>query len=74
MSAASEAASRVVTAPVPRVALTREEAAAALGMSLDSFERYVQPDLRLIRRGRLRLVALAELERWTDSAAERTLP
>ena len=59
-------------APVPRVALTREDAAAALGLSLDSFERHVQPDLRLIRRGRLRLVPVAELERWADEAAERT--
>jgi hypothetical protein len=66
--------SDVTTAPIRRVALTREEAAAALGMSLDSFERHVQPDLPLIRRGRLRLVSVAELERWADSAAERTLP
>jgi hypothetical protein len=29
-------------APIPRIALTREEAAAALGIGLDSFERYVQ--------------------------------
>ena len=43
-------------APIPRVALTREEAAAALGMSLDSFERHVQPTIRLVRRGRMRLV------------------
>jgi hypothetical protein len=64
----------VVTAPVPRVALTREEAAASLGMSIDSFERHVQPELRLIRRGRLRLVSPTELERWADGAAERTLP
>jgi len=28
-------------APVPRITLTRVEAAAALGMSLDSFERHV---------------------------------
>ena len=41
---------------VPRVALSRQEAAVALGMSLDSFERHVQPELRLIRRGKLRLV------------------
>jgi hypothetical protein len=61
------------TAPVPRVCLTREEAAAAIGMSLDSFERHVQPELRLIRRGKLRLVPIRELERWADSAAERTL-
>ncbi len=60
-------------APVPRVALTREEAAASLGMSLTSFEEYVQPELRLIRRGRLRLVPLTEIERWAEDAAERVL-
>jgi hypothetical protein len=49
---------------VPRVALSRQEAALSPGMSLDSFERYVQPELRLIRRGKLRLVPLAELKRW----------
>jgi hypothetical protein len=56
----------------PRLALTRAEAAAAIGVSVDSFERYVQPELRLIRRGRLRLVAVRELERWLDSNAART--
>jgi hypothetical protein len=60
-----------VIATVPRLALTREEAAQALGMSLDSFERHVQPDLRLIRRGRLRLVAVSELERWLADNGER---
>ena len=62
------------TRPIPRYALTRAEAAESLGMSLDSFERHVQPDLRLIRRGRLRLVPIVELQRWADEAAERTLP
>ncbi len=38
-------------ARVPRVALSRLEAAQSLGMSLDSFERHVQPELKLIRRG-----------------------
>ena len=55
---------------VPRVALSRQEAAMSLGMSLDSFERHVQPELRLIRRGKLRLVPLAELERWANDNAE----
>jgi hypothetical protein len=55
---------------VPRVALSRQEAAAALGMSLDSFERHVQPELRLIRRGKLRLIPLVELERWAIDNAE----
>jgi hypothetical protein len=61
------------TRTVPRVALTRAEAAESLGMSLDSFERYVQPELRLVRRGRLRLVAVRELERWIDANSERVL-
>ena len=60
----------VVLADVPRVALTREEAAASLGISLDSFERYVQPELGLIRRGRLVLVPVAELFRWAELAFE----
>ena len=59
---------------VPRVALSREEAAASLGISIDSFERHVQPDVRLIRRGRLRLVPLCELERWAAEQAEAAVP
>jgi hypothetical protein len=61
-------------APVPRVALTREQAAAAIGMSLDSFERHVQPTIRLVRLGRMRLVPIHELERWLAEHAERALP
>jgi excisionase family DNA binding protein len=57
----------------PRLALTRAEAAASLGLSVDSFERHVQQDLRLIRRGRLRLVPVSELTKWLDSNAARTL-
>jgi len=56
-----------------RLALSRAEAAAAIGVSIDSFERYVQPELRLVRRGRLRLVAVNELERWLDANAARVL-
>jgi excisionase family DNA binding protein len=58
---------------LPRLALTRGEAAAALGLSLDSFERYVQGELPLIRRGRLRLVPVRELERWLELNAARAL-
>ena len=61
------------TASVPRIALTREEAAAALGMSLDTFERYVQPHLPLIRLGRVRVVAVDELQAWAQRAGERVL-
>jgi excisionase family DNA binding protein len=58
---------------VPRLLLTRAEAAKALAMSLDSFERHVQHELRVVRRGRLRLFPLAELERWIRDNAERAL-
>jgi hypothetical protein len=65
-----EVAVSTASSNVPRVALSRQEAAMSLGMSLDSFERHVQPELRLIRRGKLRLVPLAELERWANDNAE----
>jgi hypothetical protein len=64
----------VQLSPVPRTALKREEAALSLGMGLDSFERYVQPYIRLLRRGKLRLVPVAELERFLRENAESTLP
>jgi excisionase family DNA binding protein len=62
-----------VKAAVPRLALTRSEAAESLGMSLDSFERHVQPELRLVRRGKLRLVPVSEIQKWLDRHAEPVL-
>lgn len=58
---------------VPRLALTRAEAAQALGMSVDSFERHVQPHLRIVRRGRMRLIPVSELEKWVEREAALTL-
>ena len=60
-------------APVPPIALSREEAAASMSMSLDSWERHVQPHVRMIRLGRMRLVAVAELARWAEENAEHTI-
>jgi len=60
-------------APSPRIALTRAEAAEALGISVDSFERYVQPEIRLIRRNSIRVVPVRELERWVDENAAGAL-
>jgi len=42
-------------------------------VSVDSFERHVQPSLRLVRLGRMRLVPIGELQRWLDEHAQRTL-
>jgi hypothetical protein len=56
---------------VPRIALTPPEAAAAIGVGPDFFEAYVAPQLRLVRRGRKRLVPVSELERWVAESASR---
>lgn len=58
---------------VPRVTLRPEEAAHALGVSRDFFDETIAPELRVIRRGRLKLYAVAELERWAEANAERVL-
>lgn len=55
---------------VPRIALTPVEAAAAIGVGPDFFDANVAPELRLIRRGRKRLVPVSELERWIAENAE----
>jgi excisionase family DNA binding protein len=66
-------ASGVKQEPVERLALTRREAARSLGVSLDHFERHVQPDIRVIRTGRIVLVPVRELDRWADRASSSTL-
>jgi excisionase family DNA binding protein len=62
-----------VLVDIPRVALTRKEAAASLGVGLTFFEEQVQPELKVIRRGAKVLIPLTELERWTTENAERVL-
>jgi hypothetical protein len=42
-------------------------------MSINSFERHVQPELRLVRRGKLRLIPVREIERWLDENSDLTL-
>ena len=55
----------------PRLALSRRDAAAALGMSLRHFQRHVHPQLRCVYSGQLRLFPVAELERWLKEAGWR---
>jgi hypothetical protein len=56
-------------AAVPRYTVTRKEAAASLGMSVNHFERRVQPDLKVVLCGQLVLIPLTELERWVQRNA-----
>jgi hypothetical protein len=62
--------------PVPettRITLTPRESAAALGVSRDFFDTHVLAELRVVRRGRLVLVPVRELERWVLENAALTL-
>ena len=58
---------------VERLALSPDEAAAAIGVSRDYLDEHVSHELRWIRRGRRKFVAVKELERWLDAAAERVI-
>jgi len=60
---------RKIAVSIPRIALTPAEAAAAIGVGPDFFDENVAPELRLIRRGRKRLVPVVELERWVAASA-----
>lgn len=54
---------------VPRLALSKAEAADALGVSVDYLEEHVLHELRVVRRGRRRLIPVGELERWLARSA-----
>ena len=55
------------------VAVSRADAAAALGLGLSAFEARVQPGLRVLRIGTRVLVPVGELEAWVERNAERVL-
>ncbi len=58
------------TAPgTGKLLLSRSEAAAVLGISLSHFQRHVQPYLRCVYCGQLRLYRPDDLEAWTEEHA-----
>jgi hypothetical protein len=57
---------------IVRLALTKAEAAQALGVSTDFFAEHVASELRCVRRGRKCLYPIRELERWLDTNASFT--
>ena len=59
---------------VVRLTLSPQEAADALGVSRDYFDAHVRDELRVVRRGRLVLVPVRELERWVEENAAAVLP
>ena len=58
---------------VPRLALSVTEACEALGVSWDFWREHVEPNVRVVRRGRRKIVAVDELVRWLEHEAEAAL-
>jgi excisionase family DNA binding protein len=58
---------------VTRQCYTREEAAAALGVSVDFFDEHVRPEIKVIREGRRVLIPASEIEKWIDRNASTAL-
>jgi hypothetical protein len=54
---------------VPRLALRKPEAAIALGVSDETFDRHVRPTLPLVPAGTVRLHPIAALTAWLDENA-----
>ena len=70
---ASDGAAVATIEPVPRIALTQQEACASLGCSEEFFVEHVRPNLRVVRRGRKRLFPVDELRRAVEAMAEDVL-
>ena len=51
------------------LAYQRKDAAAALAMSVDHFDRHVRQDIARVYAGNLTLYPVAELERWLAGTA-----
>jgi hypothetical protein len=60
-------------AQLPRLAYRPGEAPAVLGVSEDFFNQHIAPKLRWVRRGRIKIVPAAELERWLAANAASVL-
>ena len=61
-------ATPALSAPL-RLAVSPTDAARMLGVSRDFFDEHIGHELRVVRRGRLKLVPIREIERWLDREA-----
>jgi hypothetical protein len=58
-----------MTARVPGLALREDEAALAIGISVDHFQRHVATELRTIYVDGVEVYSVAELERYLERQA-----
>jgi hypothetical protein len=55
---------------VPVLGLSVEEACGSLGVSWDFWRANVEPDVRIVRVGRRKIVPVSALQEWLDKRAE----
>jgi hypothetical protein len=60
--------------PISRLAVSKKEAAEALGCSVDHLERHVLEHLKVVYSGGRRLIPIVELERYLREQAVPVLP
>jgi hypothetical protein len=58
-----------VDVPVPAIALRRPEAAAALGLSVETFDAHVRPNVPAVRTGSVTTYPVAGLVAWAQANA-----
>lgn len=56
------------------LAVDVDGACRALGVSWDYWKEHIAPDVAIVRRGRRKLIPVAELERWLNENAIAALP
>jgi hypothetical protein len=68
---ASRPNANAIMVSVSPILVDRQTAAAMMGMSLSTFDETVRPELRVVYVGKLRLIPVRELERWSERNAIR---
>lgn len=58
---------------VPLLALSPEQAAGSIGVSRNFFDKSILPELRIVYRGRKRIIPVRELNRWLEENAARAI-
>lgn len=58
---------------IPTLAVSITEACEALGISHAYWQEHVAGEIKIVRRGRRKMVAIVELQAWLDANGERTL-
>jgi predicted DNA-binding transcriptional regulator AlpA len=57
----------------PKLALTRPETAAALGISVDHFDRHVRPHLLVLQAGSSKRWPVSEITKWIENTTQMEL-